>query len=134
MQIPQTLATSTFRSGYLSREGHFYGCGYQGHYDLARVLVQQFYPKATNRSGNGPFDGYRFDPNHYLEKMGWLKVDGSFFYYNTIRGPLDAYAYPSPAQVMAVTKWFDAAPVPHLYYNNESGSTLADFLRHVQPV
>lgn len=72
---PEDLKTTKYTSGFLDREGNFYGCGPFQHVQIERIIVLQFKLKAKK-------DKDTLDWNEVIEDNGWIKVSVSRFYWN----------------------------------------------------
>jgi hypothetical protein len=77
-------------TGWLDREGRYFGCELGLHITLAEKLAKEFYPKEIK-------EGMMVNGEHILEKNGWMKCTGRQWY--TTELP------PNEVQVRAFKKW-----------------------------
>ena len=72
-------STTEWQSGYIDRQGKFYGCSNTGHVGFAEELCDQFGFEIPDR-----VDGVRVDGQFVIDKKGWIKVSMLRFYWDEL--------------------------------------------------
>jgi len=79
-----------FDSGWLTREGVYYGCELGLHAPLADKLVEKFFAKEVG-------DTEPRDAQYFLEEQGWMKCTGGQWF--------ETEKAPTPQQLATMKKW-----------------------------
>jgi Fe-S cluster biosynthesis and repair protein YggX len=82
-----------YDSGWLDREGHYWGCPIGLHIDLAGELVEKFF---SPQEGNTDYQRAR-NAERFLEEEGWMKCTGRQWY--------ETEKPPTPSQKSTLKKW-----------------------------
>ena len=85
----------TFKSdtGWLDREGHYWGCLMGLHIQLAEKLVEKFFPSKVE----GDYAQKARNAERLLEEEGWMKCTGRQWY--------ETEKPPTPSQKSTLKKW-----------------------------
>jgi hypothetical protein len=94
-----------YDSGWLDREGHYWGCAIGLHIDLADKLVRKFFPEKVKE--NETLNGERI-----LEVEGWMKCTG--------RQWCETEKPPTPSQKNTLKKWCEKWTMSK-YYSKDGG-------------
>lgn len=95
-----------FDSGWLTREGIYYGCELGLHRPLADKLVEKFFAKEVG-------DTEPRDTQYFLEEKGWMKCTGGQWF--------ETEKAPTPQQLAAMKKWSEKHKIKeyHERYRSE---------------
>lgn len=96
------------RHGWVSPDGSFYGCRYEGHLELASNLTPQY--EAWNTSllvRTGMEDAEKF-----LEDRNWIKIGECLGKPLFVMSP-DPLKRPTPAQIKTLKRWCDTHDVTY---------------------
>lgn len=95
-----------YDSGWLDREGHYWGCAIGLHIDLAGKLVEKFFrvPDTDNQSAR--------NAERFLEVEGWMKCTGRQWF--------ETEKPPTPSQKNTLKKWCEKWTMSK-YYSKDGG-------------
>jgi Fe-S cluster biosynthesis and repair protein YggX len=95
-----------YDSGWLDREGHYWGCPIGLHIDLAGKLVEKFFrvPDTDNQRAR--------NAERFLEVEGWMKCTGRVWY--------ETEKPPTPSQKSTLKKWCEKWTMSK-YYSKDGG-------------
>lgn len=80
---PEDISTTKWTSGYIDREGRFYGCADICHGDLSKDLCDHFGFKGKKEKDREP------DSQIILDEKGWVKISMNRFFWDVNKKLLD---------------------------------------------
>lgn len=109
---PEEASKTTWKSGYIDRNGKFYGCSDLGHVTFSEKLCEKF--------GLIDSEDDTSDTQQILDKAGWIKVSMNRFFW-------DCYKNPTQSQKDTIFDYMQGKGMTKALFNSVSGpQTLAD--------
>ncbi len=125
---PEDINFTEYDSGYIDREGRFYGCAFSDHIDISKELCEKYKLKVKSQ---GRRDWVCCeDYLRTLDELGFVKISDKRFYW-------DHRTKPNEAQIKAIVNFMMNKKMRKAHFNRvfltEDKKKIADVFPEFQP-